>query len=253
MKWAPFAAAPTKSAEENGASPGRGPSPASSTGGLAETLDSFDRQIGLGPSGAVLSAAREAGSWEGSPRTGTAQFAVTVYQGGQIDVSLAGFSGDPAPWSQVGKHIEATLRLKPPRIKSSRRGVRLLIELAAAERWPSGAATRAAPPEGSITPPTLRSTDDAKADLEKRNPAAAPAPGAAAGEPTLGSNHRRAGRLRGRSRAIGRFRHRSGSVRRSGTRGIPGQRVVPEVVVKGNVDPTNIVGQKTEDRLDSGD
>ena len=92
----------------------------SSTGGLAEALDAHDRKVGIGPSGAALSAARDAALGEAAPRSGVAQFAVTVYQDGSIDVALVASSSEAAGWSSVGSAMAASLRRKPP---ASRRHV----------------------------------------------------------------------------------------------------------------------------------
>src|SRR6185436_15117496 len=113
----------------------------------------------------LLSAARDAATQDVAPFRGAAQFAVTVYQGGTIVVSLSTSNGDAASWTEVGKRMEASLRRKPPRIKADRRGTRWTIEILAEERWPSGAPVRPDKPQVATTLPVPRSVDDAKAEL----------------------------------------------------------------------------------------
>ena len=122
--------------------------------------------------------------------------------------------------------------------------MRLLIELAIEERWPSGDVTRSEPPRPSVTLPTPRSTEDAKADLEKNNPAAAPPPGAPASQRPMALIPDAPGVfVSGRGRA-GAYAIGAGAVGEVGN-GDPPKRVVSGLVIKGNVDPTNLVGSAT--------
>lgn len=168
-RWSGFAGSAPGNAHA-GAPP---PRPASSTGGLAEALETTDCQAGLGPSGAVLAAAHDAASG-GSPESGVAQFAVTVYRDGSVDVALLASSNDAAAWSSVGTAMTTRLRRRPPRISSGRRGVRIVVEIAAEERRASGGSARGEPSHAMITPPSLQSSELAKAEIAKRSPGSAP-------------------------------------------------------------------------------
>jgi hypothetical protein len=172
-KWRALTAGPATT----GHVVGRVPAPVSSTGGLAEALAASDHEKGLGPSGAVLSAVREAASWEGAPRSGVTQFTVTLDQRGEVDVALASADSNGSAWTEVGERIARMLQLRRPRVNT---GVRMVVELVAKDRWANGSSTEPEGPRLSVTLPVPRSTDDAKSDLERRNLAAVPAPGAPA-------------------------------------------------------------------------
>lgn len=237
-KWGAFAAEPPEARPT-----ARAPMPASSTGGLAEALGTYDRQTGLGPSGTVLSAARDAAAGADAPRSGTAQFAVTVYQNGIVEIALAAFSSsDAASWENVGKKVAASLRLKPPRLPSTRRGVRLVVELTIEERWPTGAPVRPEGPHILATPPALRSSEDAKAEIAKQSPGSAPPPGARAEQRPLAPIVDAPGAfVAGRGR-LGQVAAGVGAFGETGL-GDPGKKVATGLVVKGNADPTNLVGR----------
>jgi hypothetical protein len=93
-KWGDFTKLPAHADGERGST--SLPRPASTSGGLVEALDALDRQSGFGPDGTLLSAARDAATQDAAPFRGVAQFAVTVYQGGTVVVSLAASNGDAA-------------------------------------------------------------------------------------------------------------------------------------------------------------
>jgi hypothetical protein len=158
-----------------GVRPSELPAPASSTGGLAEALEARDRSLGLGPAGAVLSAVHEAGNSEVAPALGAATFSITVLRTGAIDVQLTGSNGHAADWAKVGESIAAAIRRKPPRIASTRIGVRLGVEVVAEERWPNGQATRDhQDPHITAALPVFQTHEAAKEDLLEHNPTAVP-------------------------------------------------------------------------------
>jgi hypothetical protein len=166
-----------------------GVAPISSTGGLVEALEARDQALGLGPAGAVLTAVHEAGYSEIAPALGTAIFSITVLGSGAVEVRLTGASSQAADWAKVGESIAASIRRKPPRIASTRIGVRLGIEVVAEERWPNGQRTRSdTGPHIAATPLKFQPTETAKEELLDRNPAAVPEPDAPSGKPPLQAN-----------------------------------------------------------------
>ena len=146
------------------------PAPVSTTGGLAEALEAHDQATGLGPAGAVLSAAREAAHTDVAPQLGTATFAVTVLRTGIVDVQLTGASSNVDGWQQVAASMAAAIKRKPPQIHPPRNGVRIGIALEAEERWPSGAVARTEGPSVSVTMLLLHAVDQAKEDLQQPHP-----------------------------------------------------------------------------------
>jgi hypothetical protein len=164
------------------------PSPVSTTGGLAEALEAHDQGLGLGPAGAVLSAAREAAHSDVAPQLGKATFAVTVLRTGVVDVQLTGASSDVDGWRKVAESMAAFIKRKPPQINPPRNGVRMGIELAAEERWPNGAPSKSEGPSLKVTGPSLRTVDQAKEDLAARNPTAIPPPASPVEQPSLKAN-----------------------------------------------------------------
>jgi len=168
--------------------PRRAPAPVSTTGGLAEALEAHDQVLGLGPAGAVLSAAREAGHSDVAPALGKATFAITVLRTGIVDVQLTGASSNVEGWQKVATNMAAAIKRKPPQIHPPRNGVRIGVELIAEERWPSGAPAQGEGPSLTVTGPSLRTVDQAKEDLATRNPAAIPPPGSPVEQPSLKAN-----------------------------------------------------------------
>jgi hypothetical protein len=170
-RWAlPEAAPPAR--PETRAPSSRSPRPASTTGGLAEALEAHDREVGLGPAGGVLTAARDAAHTDVAPQLGRAVFGITMLSSGQVKVDLIGATGEVAAWRSVGATMQAALARKRPAIPSTRNGVVLEVELTAQERWPNGAATTSEAPTLAVTLPKLPAVDEAKKDLERRNPLA---------------------------------------------------------------------------------
>jgi len=160
------------------------PAPVSTTGGLAEALEAHDRAVGLGPAGAVLSAAREAGHSEDAPAIGTAIFSIIVLQTGAVRVELIGASSQVDAWRKVGEHMAANIRRKPPRIDPPRAGVSIELELKAQETWPNGAPAKSEGPALTLSG-SIRATDQAKEELARRNPAAVAPPGTPVEQPPL--------------------------------------------------------------------
>lgn len=147
--------------------------PASTTGGVQEGLEKRDRELGLGPSGRVLSALHQAAHETVAPATGTATFHVTVLSTGAIEVKLGSASAQPDAWNQVAKRIAERLRAAPPRIPPPREGARLVLELVAEETMPNGTKISSLKgPHLDATPLKLRSTEDEQRQLSLDNPTA---------------------------------------------------------------------------------
>jgi hypothetical protein len=155
--------------------------PMSTTGGLKEALEASDQKLGLGPSGAVVSAAREIMHSDVAPQLGAALLVVTVLTSGEVGVNVAKVSSDFRDWSAVADNLRAHLKKKPPHIGEKRNGIVVALRVLADERWPNGSPVRRAAPRLVIVPPTLRSTEESKARLRDQNPVAddgPPPPGA---------------------------------------------------------------------------
>jgi hypothetical protein len=147
--------------------------PVSTTGGVQEGLEKRDRELGLGPSGRVLSALHAAAHETIAPSLGTARFEVTVLNTGAIEVKLGGASGEPAGWQKVAARIAEKLRAAPPRIGPPRAGARLIVELVAEETMPNGTKISSLKgPHLEAMPLRLHSTEDAKKQAELDNPTA---------------------------------------------------------------------------------
>jgi hypothetical protein len=159
-----------------------GPSgaPVSRTGGLAEALEAHDREVGIGPAGAVLSAARDAAHSDVAPQLGRATFAITLASTGFVEVELTGADASTDAWRAVGAAMQASLARKPPAIPASRKRVQWKLEIVAEEHWPNGAKVRDEKTGVVVVPPKFQAVDEAKEDLARRNPLAVdpvPAPG----------------------------------------------------------------------------
>jgi hypothetical protein len=172
---------------ETGA-PTRGPAPVSTTGGLTEALEAHDQAVGLGPAGAVISAAREAAHSDVAPALGKATFSITVLRTGLVDVRLVGASSNVDGWQKVAASMTEAIRRKPPRISPPRNGARIGVEVTAEEHWPNGAPVKSEGPSIAVTPPALHTVDQSKEDLATRNPAAIPPPGSPVEQPSLKAN-----------------------------------------------------------------
>jgi hypothetical protein len=147
--------------------------PVSTSGGLHEGLEKRDRELGLGPSGRVMSAMHNAAHQPAAPQVGVARFDITVNRAGVVEVTLGGASGEVEGWKKVAKHIADDLRASPPPIKPPREGVRLVVELIAEETMPNGVRIKSLKkPHLEVTPPKLQSVERSLEDLEKDNPTA---------------------------------------------------------------------------------
>jgi hypothetical protein len=241
-KWGAFTAPLHDS--PGGDSRPRNPAPVSSTGGLLEALELHDREVGLGAAGAVMAAIREAMTGQEAPRYGTAQFAVTVYLGGDVEVAVGASSGESSWWNETSKRIASLLRKKPPKVGAQRRGVRCVIEVVAQEQLPAGDPKQTEPLRQTTTPPKLQSTEEAKTDLAQRNPAAAPAPAAPAEQrPTAPITDAPGVYVGGRGR-LGDIKVGLGTYGEPGGTD-PGKSIVSGLVMKGNIDLANIVGRSS--------
>lgn len=147
--------------------------PVSSTGGLQEGLEERDRKLGLGPSGRVVTAFHRAAHDKVAPELGNASFQVTVLSSGKVEVTLDQASGADDKWRAVALRAAQELGRAPPRIPPPRQGVRMLVEVTAEELFPNGLpATERHGLRLEPVPLRLRSTDEAKAEIEDRNPTA---------------------------------------------------------------------------------
>jgi hypothetical protein len=140
---------------------------------LQEGLEQRDRELGLGPRGRVISAFHRAAHDSAAPSLGKASFHVTLLRTGEVEVTLGSNSGETEKWRAVAAKAAAELRRKPSRIASSRKGVRLVIDIVAEETYPNGAKPKDRyGPRLEVDPPKVLSTKDAKAQVEDQNPTA---------------------------------------------------------------------------------
>lgn len=147
--------------------------PVSTTGGVQEGLEKRDLELGLGPSGRVLSALHHTAHESLAPAAGTATFEVTVLRSGAVEVRLGSASAQTEEWRGVAKRIAERLRAAPPRIAPPRQGARFVVELVAEETMPSGVRmSELKGPHLDAVPLKLYSTEDAQKQLELDNPTA---------------------------------------------------------------------------------
>jgi hypothetical protein len=166
-------ALPDRDATRRNRRPLVGAPPKSTTGGLQEGLEAHDRALGLGPSGAVISALFRAAHTSTAPENGVARFQVTVHDSGAVEIKLREASGNFDGWLAVAAQAAEVLRRSTPRIPSGRAGVRLSIELRAEEALPNGVKTKALHgPQLQVAPVRFRSTQAEQAELKNRNPVA---------------------------------------------------------------------------------
>jgi hypothetical protein len=168
--WARWTPQPTEPRATQPAGSERGAAPASSTGGLAEELDAKDRELGLGPAGAMLSAAHEAARGPTAPASGTATFSITLAGNGETEVELLRASTHFSAWRSVAEALAAAIKRKPPRRKEGTGGVRTVIEINAEERLPNGSLARTEDAKVAVAGPPVRSTTETYRDTRERNP-----------------------------------------------------------------------------------
>jgi hypothetical protein len=123
----------------------------SSSGGLQEGLEQQDRELGLSPSGGVVSALYQAALSE-SPRVGSAMFEVTISQTGNVQIALTGARGDGSQWQAVLRRAGKSLREKPPRIPRARKGMRVVVKILTEEIFPSGKRVKERGGMGTLLP-----------------------------------------------------------------------------------------------------
>lgn len=145
----------------------------STTGGLREALEAHDQELGLGPGGSVLSAARTAAHSEIAPAIGRASFIAIVLRDGTVTVSLESCNSGTAGWTKVAEEMRKELARKPPTIQPGREGVRIMLEVTAEERWPNGSDVKGEAPHLALELPKVHATDEALEQMKKQNPVAA--------------------------------------------------------------------------------
>jgi hypothetical protein len=175
-KWMPEQPAPATP-------PPAAPRVASTTGGLREALEARDLELGLGPAGTVLTAAREAAYADVAPQIGTALFSAVILRSGEITVALESCNRDAADWTRVADVLRGAIRRKPPRIAGGRSGVALTIEIKAEQRWPNGTSVEGEAPHVAVDLPELTATDQARDALAERNPLSVAEPPRPSGVP----------------------------------------------------------------------
>jgi hypothetical protein len=147
--------------------------PASTTGGLQEGLEARDRELGLGPSGPVIGALYRAAHSDIAPQLGTAQFRVTLFSSGAVEVSVSSATDRLAGWSAVAARAAETLRSTPQRIPAQRKGVSMVVEVTAESVFPNGLKRKdLRGPHFEAVAPRLRSAEEGQADLQRLNPTA---------------------------------------------------------------------------------
>jgi hypothetical protein len=159
------------------------PRTASTTGGLREALEARDVEVGLGPAGTVLTAAREAASADVAPQIGTALFSAVILRNGEVTVALESCNRDAPSWTRVGDVLRGVIKKKPPRIADGRNGVALTIEIKAEQRWPNGTSVEGEAPHLAVDLPELTATDQARDALAERNPLSVAEPPRPSGVP----------------------------------------------------------------------
>lgn len=145
--------------------------PVSTTGGLQEGLEARDRELGLGPSGRVLSALHSAAHTTVAPEVGVARFAVTVHRTGTVDVTLDAASGQVERWKKVAAHVASALRSAPPKIRPPRERLELVVELVAEATLPNGTKAKSLEKPHLDAPPLkFQSTEAAIDQVKRENP-----------------------------------------------------------------------------------
>jgi len=122
----------------SGDTPAGGPPPASTTGGLAESLDAADVARGLGRGGVVGTAIHEA--VQASSVMGTAIFAVTIDGAGAISVRVSSASQDELGWARLNEAIRASVAARKDQIRMppGAHGLRIAVQAEAKEQYPNG-------------------------------------------------------------------------------------------------------------------
>ena len=161
----------------------------SQTGGVAEAMYEHDQEIGLGPTGALFSAAQEAARSADAPAVGAATFTIRVLRSGNVSVDLVDSSAEAVAWRAVGELLAGLIQRRPPRLPDGApHGIQIAISIVAENRWPNGWSAAADQARIGISGPPLRSKAETIADTTARNPFAAPPPGSPSDQPILALN-----------------------------------------------------------------
>ena len=112
--------------------------PAATTGGLAEGLDAADFARGMGRGGPVLAAVHEAARSADAPTFGKATFSVVIGEDGNVDVDVTAASADSKAWERLRPAIVTALFGKPIRVAPRTKGLRVVVQVEASERFPGG-------------------------------------------------------------------------------------------------------------------
>lgn len=111
------------------------PRPASTTGGLIETLDAADVARGLGRGGPVRTAIDLAARAADAPVRGSATFSVTIFSDGTVDVEVANHH---AGWALLIPMICEAVRKAPVRLPPNSRGLNVVVAVDANVKYPNG-------------------------------------------------------------------------------------------------------------------
>ncbi len=115
---------------------GSTPAPASSTGGLIETLDAQDVARGFGRGGPARTAAEMA--TRDAPVMGSAVFGVAIDSALNVTVDLAGVTSDYPGWARVAEDIKRTIVAKNIRMPHGAKGLRISVRVEAKDQYPDG-------------------------------------------------------------------------------------------------------------------
>ena len=139
------------------------PPPASTTGGLLETLDSADVARGLGRGGPVRTAIDLAAHAAEAPVRGNATFSVTIFSDGTVNVQVASNDTD---WTLIIPAIREAVRKAQVRLPPNSRGLNVVVAVDAKVKYPDGYEP---PPEKTkVTADTALAVDKPWLDVKVR-------------------------------------------------------------------------------------
>lgn len=114
-------------------------SSATATRILREGLADRDRDLGLAPSGALLSAAHEATSPNLAPDVGSATLEIdTDATGKVVGARVLSAAPDTLSWERVAREVVRLMAPKTLRVPAGARGLRSQVRIVAERRLPSG-------------------------------------------------------------------------------------------------------------------
>ena len=142
------------------------PRPASSTGGLAETLAAGDVQKGLGHAGPVRTAVDNAARTPNAPTFGTATFAIILREDGDVSVQLAGASSERPGWDALRSTIRDAVKAAPKRIGVHGKGVRVVVQVEASEQFAGGGRPTPDKKQGAAVGGSIGSVTETKDHIE---------------------------------------------------------------------------------------